>query len=122
MAAHSLGGVMAQDYVNGKSDQFSGLTLMGSVIERKHRAINDDGTTKFNFDVPTLTLSGEKDGLMRVTRGIEALWHAENNVEKDQEGMFPVQLLEGVSHWGFASGDLPSNVKSNDLTLEVSEE
>lgn len=95
---------------------------MGSVLERKQRSINDDGTTNFNYDVPTLTLSGEKDGLMRVTRGVEAYWHQETNIQSSQEGMFPVKVLEGVSHWGFASGDLPSNVKSNDLSLEVTEE
>jgi len=122
MAAHSLGGVMAQDYVKGKSDTFNGLILTGSVLERKHRSLNDDGTTHFDFDIPTLTLSGEKDGLMRVTRGVESLWHQVYNIEKDQENMFPVQILTGVSHWGFASGDLPSNVRKNDLSLEVTEE
>lgn len=94
---------------------------MGSVLERKQRSINDDGTTAFDYDVPTLTLSGEKDGLMRVTRGVEAYWHQETNIQSSQDGMFPVRILEGVSHWGFASGSLPSNVKSNDLSLEVTE-
>jgi len=113
---------MAQDYVKGKSDQFAGQILTGSVLNRKHRSLNDDGTTHFDYDIPTLTLSGEKDGLMRVTRGVESYWHQETNIEEAQAGMFPVQILEGVSHWGFASGDLPSNVKKNDLSLEVSEE
>lgn len=112
---------MAQDYVKGSSDKFAGQILMGSVLERKHRSINDDGTTAFDYDVPTLTLSGEKDGLMRVTRGVESYWHQIENIESAQEGSFPVKVLEGVSHWGFASGDLPSNVKSNDLTMEVTE-
>ena len=75
VAAHSLGGVIAQNYVNGKSDSIKGLILMGSVLTRKHRSIQDDGTTHFDFDVPTLTIGGTKDGLLRVTRLTEAYWH-----------------------------------------------
>lgn len=63
---------MAQDYLKGKNETFVGLILMGSVLNRKHRSINIDGKTHVDFDINTLTLSGEKDGLMRVTRGVEA--------------------------------------------------
>lgn len=36
--------------------------------------------------------------------------------------MHPVVVLQGVSHWGFASGDMPVNVSNNDLRMEVSED
>jgi len=81
IAGHSLGGVMAQDYANGKSDSIKGQILMGSVILRNKRKINDDGSSHFDYDVPTLTLGGTKDGLMRVTRLAEAYWHQYNNIE-----------------------------------------
>lgn len=54
---------------------------MGSVLLRDTRKINDDGTTHFNYTVPTLTLGGTKDGLMRVSRLAEAYWHQYKNIE-----------------------------------------
>ena len=41
---------------------------MGSVLLRDNHSINDDGTTHFDYDVPTLTLGGTKDCLMRESR------------------------------------------------------
>ena len=35
--------------------------------------------------------------------------------------MFPVKVLEGVSHYQFAGGDPPSFVKSNDLRADVTD-
>jgi len=35
--------------------------------------------------------------------------------------MFPVVILEGVSHWRFASGEVPFLVKKEDLNPEVDE-
>lgn len=75
MAGHSLGGVFSQQYANSNPDQIKGLILMGATIARTSHEINDDGTTHFNFAVPTLTMGGEKDGLMRISRVAEAWWH-----------------------------------------------
>lgn len=44
------------------------------------------------------------------------------NINAEQSNLFPVVILGGVSHWGFASGDVPSTVLNNDLTLEVTED
>jgi hypothetical protein len=46
--------------------------LMGSVLARDDHSLNADGTTHFDFPVPTLTMGGTKDGLMRITRMAEA--------------------------------------------------
>ena len=75
LAGHSLGGVMAQNYAKAHSDVIKGQILMGSVLMRDKRTLKDDGTTHFDYDVPTLTLGGTKDGLMRVSRLAEAYWH-----------------------------------------------
>ena len=75
LAGHSLGGVMAQKYAAKNAATIKGQILMGSVLLRDYHEINDDGTTKWNYDVPTLTLSGTKDGLLRITRVAEAYWH-----------------------------------------------
>lgn len=51
------------------------MILMGTVLLRSSRTITDEGFTLFNFNTPTLTLVGELDGLLRITRGLESLWH-----------------------------------------------
>jgi len=53
---------------------------MGSVLLRTMREIQSDGKTKFNFLLPVLTITGTKDGLMRVTRAAESYWHSDVNV------------------------------------------
>lgn len=82
MAGHSLGGVFAQQYATKNADTIQGLMLMGSVLERGNHKINDDGTTHFNFNVPTLTMGGSKDGLMRITRVAESWYHQVENIEE----------------------------------------
>ena len=122
LAAHSLGGVMAQIYAKGKSSQISGMILTGSVLLRNTRSIQKDGTTKFDFDVPTLTLNGELDGLLRISRGAESYWHQKINIAKSQANKFPMLALEGVSHASFMDRSmLPSAVKSGDINPEVDE-
>lgn len=119
IAGHSLGGVMTQDYAQKNKDLIKGQILMGSVLLRSNHKINDDGSTHFNYDVPTLTLGGTKDGLMRVTRLTEAYWHAIENIEEAQKGMFPVFAMEGSSHMSYMTGEPPSSVKSRDLVPDV---
>ena len=80
IAGHSLGGVMTQMYAKDNSE-IKGQILMGSVLTRDRHSINDDGTTHFDYDVPTLTIGGTKDGLMRVSRLAEAYWHQYTNLE-----------------------------------------
>ena len=74
MAAHSLGGVMSQKYVKGRTD-IKGLVLMGSVLLRDNHSIDDQGQTTFDYDIPTLTIGGTKDGLLRISRVAESYWH-----------------------------------------------
>ena len=80
IAGHSLGGVMAQKYAKGKSDSIKGQILMGSTLLRDYRSIQDDGKSSYDYDVPTLTLGGTKDGLMRITRVAESYWHNYENI------------------------------------------
>jgi hypothetical protein len=71
---------------------------MGSVLTRDNRSIQSDGTSKYNYNVPTLTIGGTKDGLMRISRVAESFWHSYNNITPSQKDLFPVVALEGVSH------------------------
>ena len=80
MGAHSLGGVMSQKYVKGRTD-IKGLVLMGSVLLRNNHSINDQGQTTFDYDIPTLTIGGTKDGLLRISRVAESYWHQYTNID-----------------------------------------
>lgn len=94
---------------------------MGSVLTRDKRSINDDGTSIYNYKVPTLTIGGTKDGLMRISRMAESFWHSHINIESAQKDLFPVIAFDGVSHAQFMSGVPPSAVKKRDLRPEVTE-
>jgi len=119
LAAHSLGGVMAQKYV-AKNADIKGLVLMGSVILRNNHKLNEEGLSHFNYTVPTLTISGVKDGLLRISRAAEGYYHQVENVDPSQAGRFPVAALEGISHASFMSTPIPKNVRKNDLKMEMS--
>jgi len=122
MAGHSLGGVMAQQYSNKNADTFKAQILMGSTLTRDNRSINKDGTSNYNYKVPTLTVGGTKDGLMRISRIAESFWHSHVNINSTQKELFPVMALEGVSHAQFMSGVPPSAVKKRDLKPDVTED
>jgi len=96
--------------------------LMGSVLLRNTRSISGSGTTIFNFTTPTLTMQGTKDGLLRVSRGAESYWHSITNLDKSQDGMYPVVAFEGLSHSSWMDSTmLPSAVVNKDLKPEIVE-
>ena len=113
---------MAQNYANKNTDTIKGQILMGSVLLRDNHKINDDGTTHFEYEVPTLTLGGTKDGLMRVSRLAEAYWHSQVNIEASQANMFPIYAMEGTSHMSYMTGEAPKAVKKKDLVPDVDDE
>ena len=122
MAAHSLGGVMSQKYVKGRTD-IKGLTLMGSVLLRNNHSLNDQGETDFSdYDIPTLTIGGTKDGLLRISRVAESYWHQNTNIVSSQAGKFPILAIEGASHASYMDSDIVgSYVLNNDLKADISE-
>lgn len=121
MGGHSLGGVMAQGYAQKNTNVIKGMILEGSVLLRSTRSVQENGFTKFTSTLPTLTLCAELDGLLRLTRCIESLWHSTENIDPSQKDLFPVMGLKGLSHWRFSSGPLPGNVLNNDLKPEITE-
>ena len=120
MAGHSLGGVMSQGYTKTHGDTIKAQVLMGSVLTRDNRSIASDGHTVFDYDVPTLSITGSKDGLMRMSRAAESFWHSNINVTKAQANKYPTVAFEGVSHAQFMSGRPPLNVRDKDLVPDVS--
>lgn len=72
--------------------------------------------------MPTLTLNGELDGLLRISRGAESYWHQKVNIDKSQANMFPLVALEGISHASFMDMSmLPSAVSKGDINPETDE-
>lgn len=94
---------------------------MGSTLLRDKREIKEDGSSRFDYETPTLSIGGTKDGLMRVTRIAETYWHTIKNIHTKQEGMFPVVVLEGVAHHSFMSPPTSSYVESHDLAADVAD-
>mmetsp|Transcript_16422 Transcript_16422/g.30967 ORF Transcript_16422/g.30967 Transcript_16422/m.30967 type:complete len:559 (+) Transcript_16422:38-1714(+) len=114
LMGHSLGAVGCQFYGAGSGQgKMDAMILTGATVLRKYR-----NSTKLP---PTLTLDGDLDGLMRITRQAEAYFHQVTKMGGPEQSLDrPVILLEGLNHWSFSSGDLPSNVKKNDIRAEVS--
>ena len=115
-AAHSPGisSFALQEYLLDNPTKASGQILMGSFLQRRHRGSSP-------YPVHTLTVSGELDGVCRVTRVMEEfliLLETEDreNAVKD----FPTVVVMGMSHFQFASGDPPPSIKELDLKPEIS--
>ena len=106
--AHSLGGVMTQTYATGNKGAVDAYVLYGATVLRSNR--------DKDLGAPVLTLDGDLDGLLRVTRQAEAWWHQHKTPTQ------PVVLLPGLNHWSISSGDPPSNVKKYDIPAEVAED
>ena len=115
-AAHSLGGIILQDYLFNNKEAVSAQVLMGAYLLRKYRTQT--------YPVPTLTIGGELDGLSRVTRIMESFYHRVLKASDRTKAVtnFPVVTVAGMSHMQFASGDPPPEVKAKDLRPEISEE
>lgn len=125
LAGHSLGAVMAQDFLfnNTQTSTFKGQILMGGSLQRKYRHNNNaTGETVWKYPVPTLTLAAEKDGQYRITRNAEAYYHMVKNINSAEKGRYPVVLLKKMSHSSFIDKTMiPSVVKKNDLKPEIDE-
>ena len=60
-AGHSLGGINLQDFVKNLKDK-SGLILLGAYMKLTYE------NPSVNYGIPVLTIAGELDGLVRITR------------------------------------------------------
>lgn len=108
---HSLGGVRSQDHAKAHADEWDGQILMAACLLRLY----DNAT----FPLPTLTVGGEKDGNMRVSRVAQSS-HVYRRQGPEVAARFPVVAIPGANHMSFASGTPPVNVAAVDLTPEIS--
>ena len=108
IGGHSLGGISSQALAIKHADQLLGQILIGSFIERKYRS---NGSV---YPVSTLTLSGELDGLARVTRIVESFYFYSS---------FPhfTLIIPAMNHMNAASGKPSSHIVKNDIPSELNE-
>lgn len=112
LAGHSLGGVRSQYFAKEHAADFIGQTLMASVLLREF-----DNVT---YPVPTLTIGGEKDGNMRVSRLAQSS-HV-YRVQPEKVTDFPVVVVPGANHMSYCVGKPPLPVAAVDLTAEIPKE
>ena len=109
-SGHSLGGAFLVDYLfsqkilDKKNDNSTHAILLSSFITNKY--------LNTNYDDKILTISGELDGLCRITRMAENYYHGNTNMI----------ILENVNHWSFASGEPTKKVQKNDIYVDKSYE
>ena len=117
LAGHSLGGAVMQAYVLDHPHVFQGQILLGAYVLRVYL----NGT---QFSTPTLTVSGELDGLSRITRLAESYYHQIRSPRgvftRNTTTDYPITVVMGMSHMQFASGLAPPTVKHYDLQPEIS--
>lgn len=102
-SGHSLGGAFLVNYLYSENKNNSThVILLSSFITNKYS----------NFDNKILTISGELDGLCRITRMAENYYHGNTNMI----------ILENVNHWSFASGEPTKKVLKNDIYVDKSYE
>jgi hypothetical protein len=99
VAGHSLGGIVAQYFVNKKN--YKGLILLSSYLER-----SEGNSSLPQAELPVLILSGELDGQTRITR---VAFDAKSMISPSASGISPekklVIILKGINHAQFAGGE-----------------
>lgn len=116
-AAHSSisSGPTLQKYLLTNKDVAIGQILMGGFLQRKYR-----DTT---YPIPTLMVSGELDGVCRVTRIMEEYYHRIYLHRSDIDSVvakYPIAVVRGMTHFQFASGNIPEQIKELDFEPEIS--
>ena len=115
-AAHSSisSGPTLQNYLR-KNKLAIGQILMGGFLQRKYR----DAT----HSIPTLMVSGDLDGICRVTRIMEEYYHRiylHQSTFDTVIAMYPTIVVRGMTHFQFASGKVPVKIRELDFKPEIS--
>jgi hypothetical protein len=146
VVAHSMSsaGIDLSAWVNSNSNQVGGLILLSAFLQRMYRpdvakcltesslqpkksltcllgCLADGshdcyGPNIPSFPVPVLTVGGELDGVVRVTRIAEAYY---SQTVLGKLATFPVVIVPGMSHVSLLSTPAPSAVVSQDLAAEI---
>ena len=113
-AAHSSlsSSPILQDYLIKNKELASGLVLMGGFLQRNKRNVS--------YPIHTLMISGELDGVCRVTRMMEEYHHRIYLHQDSFVVKYPIVIVRGMTHFQFASGEVPNQIKELDFKPEIS--
>ncbi|XP_071099229.1 uncharacterized protein [Haliotis cracherodii] len=114
VAGHGRGGAMLATYVAEVPDFFSGIILMGTYLKPQMKASA--------FPVPIMTITGDLDGISRITSVAEAFRSMRDDVAFDSDLIYhsPLVIMDGFNHGVFSSGELPGNMQTLDIRPEGS--
>jgi len=140
-------GVAVQEYARNNSAVIQGIVMLAGFLQRTQRldvrtcltkaavqpkkslkcplgcledgAHTCTGSNLVDFPVPALTVAGELDGVVRITRVAEAFYT--QAVLRDDTAKYPVVVVAGMNHASLLSTSLPTPpaVAKRDLKAEV---
>ncbi|XP_069961201.1 uncharacterized protein [Cherax quadricarinatus] len=115
ISGHSLGGVVLQNEEWSQEHGVVGWVMLASYLP-------DGGLN--NVSLPVMHISGDLDGMVRVTHIRRIFRELEASLEEEPENVYrkPVMILQDVNHMHFASGNRTSSVEANDILSPMSQE
>jgi hypothetical protein len=115
LGGHSLGAAFLPNVLEEFVDEVAGLVMLGCFVTRENQEVVDSNR------VPTLTLCGELDGLVRTSRIAESYHHAITSKGDTDEAKLtnPVVLIEGMNHFQYVNGEPNLVKKFRDLSAEI---
>ncbi|BFZ04862.1 hypothetical protein BsWGS_07901 [Bradybaena similaris] len=113
LAAHGHPGQVAADYAQAVPSTLRGLILLGTFLPKRF--------SLDLFPLPVLTLVGEVDGVVRITRLAQMLRSVVTAQESEPSLVThsPVVVLEGANHDVFILGELPPWLHNIDIEAQV---
>ena len=108
---HSLGGLMLGQYA--RNSTLKAIILMGSYVTY--------GLS--NYPIPVLTLAGELDGRVRITKFVDDFENIFGDVSQSKEPIYrtPIVNIKGTNHMQFQSGPTPPTSVTNDLKPDLTD-
>ncbi|XP_068245706.1 uncharacterized protein [Palaemon carinicauda] len=115
LAGHSLGGTVLQNEQWSEDNGVLAWIMLASYIPEGNLA---------NNTLPVMHISGDLDGMTRITRIMSTFVELEALLEDTPESKYekPVIVLEDVNHMHFASGDPPSLVAKEDILSPMAQD
>ncbi|OWF39404.1 uncharacterized protein LOC110465078 [Mizuhopecten yessoensis] len=114
LAGHGTSGFPVQLYASIYPAEVDGILLYNSYLRQGQMV---------TFPVPILTISGDLDGVNRITHIADMLIDNINVGDgNDEESLLqrsPIVVLEGVNHGSLITGELPENLKMADVYSDL---
>ncbi|XP_069132040.1 uncharacterized protein [Argopecten irradians] len=113
LAGHGTSGLPVQLYASIYPAEVDGILLFNSYL-RQGQIIT--------FPVPILTISGDLDGVTRITQIADMLIDNISEDENEDDSllqMSPIIVIEGVNHGSILTGELPEYFKTADVNSDL---